>query len=219
MFKWSRSELRQFWVTLFTWIIRPEAAWGMITGFLMWIVVWVQARLLEDTIIYSLGVAAFTALLVNQTRQIRYAKLLPSTTDTLPIGVVNLPAVQSGKLGEKYFADVKINIADLLKEGLILKGKTFERCQIVGPALLRPIKGIITECHFKASFPTEGPRDYMWIVPEGRNLVGVIGVEDCLFKQCWFIDIAMVGREQEVASWMSESKPVLDNEGHGAIKT
>ncbi|WP_332659800.1 hypothetical protein [Brevundimonas sp.] len=71
-----------------------------------------------------------------------------------------------------------------------VRGKTFTDCVIQGPALVAVLDGVTFDaCNMGAA---TDPRS-MLFAPQGPRLVGVIGLQDCRFVRCRFVQIAYTG--------------------------
>lgn len=91
---------------------------------------------------------------------------------------------------ESYLHEKRIRVTDLVTPGeVMVRRRTFEKCRFVGPAVIT-FAGVtnIDSPHFY------GTKDSVFIeVPEGSNLQGVIGFEDCVLRDCHFERIAIIG--------------------------
>jgi hypothetical protein len=93
-------------------------------------------------------------------------------------------------VSSNYIANRTFSITDLTRNDDRIVGKTFENCTIWGPAALAPDGvGVIDGCTF------DGPRELVvWSVSENQQrAIGVIGSEDCVFRNCYFRRIGIVG--------------------------
>jgi hypothetical protein len=72
----------------------------------------------------------------------------------------------------------------------VIRGKTFTDCVIEGPALVAVLKGTTFDgCNMGAA---SDPRS-MLFESKGPRLVGAIGLEDCAFVRCRFVQIGYTG--------------------------
>ena len=75
----------------------------------------------------------------------------------------------------------------------VIKGKTFTDCLIQGPALVAVLSGTTFEgCNMGAA---SDPKS-MLFAPQGPRLVGAIGLQDCRFVRCRFVQIGYTGSPQ-----------------------
>lgn len=74
----------------------------------------------------------------------------------------------------------------------VIKGKTFTNCVIKGPALIAVLQGTTFEgCEMGQSSDS----DSLLFAPKGPRMVGVIGLQDCKFVHCRFMQIAYTGSD------------------------
>lgn len=83
------------------------------------------------------------------------------------------------------------------KRPSIIEGRKFEDVLIEGPAILAPLEDVtMTHNSFDAD-----PDSIFLAVPEGRSLVGVIGLKGVTFTRCEFRNVAIAGTAAAVAAW------------------
>jgi len=90
--------------------------------------------------------------------------------------------------GNRYEQQV-VRIALFAGDGRI-RGETFERCDIRGPAVIVPLGKTVSEHN---SF--DGTADaVLWeIPPERSRLIGAVALESCTFIRCRFTNIGIAG--------------------------
>jgi hypothetical protein len=72
----------------------------------------------------------------------------------------------------------------------VIKGKTFTDCVIQGPALVAVLAGTTFDgCNMGAATDAKS----MLFTPQGPQLVGAIGLQDCRFIRCRFVQIGYTG--------------------------
>ena len=72
----------------------------------------------------------------------------------------------------------------------VISGKTFTDCVIQGPALVAVLEGTTFDsCNMGAASDARS----MLYAPQGDRLVGAIGLKDCRFVRCRFVQIAYTG--------------------------
>jgi hypothetical protein len=117
-------------------------------------------------------------------------------------------------LAEPYLKNLAFRIADLVHEDIVIRNRTFEDCTLYGPAILCSVGTVLmTRCGFRA----ENPDDVFWELSEKQatgqaNLVGVIGVEDCVFRDCNFVAIGLAGPPETIAQWKGELEGMEEQE-------
>ena len=89
-----------------------------------------------------------------------------------------------------------IQISSLLPPGAgsIIRNRTFEDTNFVGPAVVSPLKDInFDHCMFNFENNIES---ILWEVALPRFVVGVIGLERCTFRRCCFNGISFMGPKE-----------------------
>jgi hypothetical protein len=100
-----------------------------------------------------------------------------------------------------HIVDTEFRVADLQLEAGRIRNKTFERCVINGPALLAPASNV-TMANVVIGVP--GPptpellESALWEALQGKRLLGVVGVDNCVFSNCLFINIGFVGTKENL---------------------
>ncbi len=90
-----------------------------------------------------------------------------------------------------YIKDQTLHIFDLARRRTTIKGKTFEDCDIHGPAVAAVLGGTdFMDCTF-----AEGV-DHSSLVwhpePNRPSYVGAIGLEECIFRRCNFVRVGLL---------------------------
>jgi hypothetical protein len=94
--------------------------------------------------------------------------------------------------GRDEFANEEVLLADLLREGSLLSGKTFSRCLIKGPAFLKlQNQNTLEFCS------AENPKQCFLTVPEGSPIIGSVTLSRNIFKECFFDRITFIGTLQD----------------------
>ncbi len=77
----------------------------------------------------------------------------------------------------------------------IISEKTFEDCLILGPCVICGTgKGTVyLECDFGVA---GGDVDSLFLTNKSRSIIGVIGLDHCLFRKCDFQNVAFAGTEE-----------------------
>jgi hypothetical protein len=102
-----------------------------------------------------------------------------------------------------------VQISSLLPPGTgsIIRDRTFEDVNFVGPAIVAPLAGEIFD---HCVFGFEGSIDSIfWEIEIGRFVVGVIGLERCAFRRCRFNGIGFMGPANSsiTSKMLSDSRP------------
>ncbi|MFI4989916.1 MAG: hypothetical protein ACHQHO_03235 [Solirubrobacterales bacterium] len=85
------------------------------------------------------------------------------------------------------YADQTLRIADLAVDADVLREKSFERCIIVGPAILVPAECRFISCSFEGD-----PETLIWeIPPERTRVLGAIRLDRCSFDACQFTRVGL----------------------------
>jgi hypothetical protein len=106
-----------------------------------------------------------------------------------------------------YFSHQRVYVSDVVRDidPPVLKDKVFEDCEIIGPAILAPEGSVISHCVFNGVLAS-----MMYELPGGRWLIGVIGVQDCIFRRCQFSQIGWMGNSrlvQDIATATGSAMP------------
>jgi hypothetical protein len=106
------------------------------------------------------------------------------------------PQLQPNELAKQCISDRTLRIVDLVGDGAHIEGRTFERCHIMGPALVTfifPLKmsggGFVTGGNIEA---------ILWEQPPNKRVIGIIAVENCVFRDCTFEGIGIVGPPEDI---------------------
>ncbi len=110
---------------------------------------------------------------------------------------INLDAVQ---LSATYLQGVPLRLVDIPRTGFSIKGRTFENCDIFGPAIMAPVsKSMIVGCAFQTELPGVWS-PVLWPIPDDATVIGVIGLVDCTFKNCRFHGVGIAGSRRNLAN-------------------
>ena len=101
----------------------------------------------------------------------------------------------------RTYVDTEIRINHLLADWdrPVLDGLTFERCWILGPAVLAVVDTDIVCDHVSdlGGLPDEPDRAILW--PIGREtMIGAILVVRCTFRSCKFRGIGFTGSDETI---------------------
>jgi hypothetical protein len=74
----------------------------------------------------------------------------------------------------------------------VIRGKTFTDCVIEGPAVIAILDGMILDgCNLGATATARN----LLLKPLGDKIVGAIGIADCRFVRCRFVQVGFTGNE------------------------
>lgn len=101
---------------------------------------------------------------------------------------------------QKYIADSYIrgriiSLLDMLPPGAtpIISNRTIEDCELRGPSIIAALHGVtMSDCGFDGD-----PKSVFIEVLEGR-IIGAIGLKDCVFRRCRFIQIGIIGTAENI---------------------
>ena len=104
------------------------------------------------------------------------------------------------ELNQPFLANRTVYIARAVEFSMHkLEDRTFEECDIVGPAVLMTLPNCkLQECHWER--PAGSPEEVLyWYKPSYRNhvlLYGSIILENCVFRRCRFILTGIVASDE-----------------------
>jgi hypothetical protein len=104
----------------------------------------------------------------------------------------------------KLYVNQRVHLSDLVRDihPPLIRNRTFEGCEIIGPAFLHPRdSGIIEDIDLN----TSGVVSVMQVEP-GTPLAGVVVASGCVFRDCGFHEIVLVGDADLVAKLRAELK-------------
>jgi hypothetical protein len=79
-----------------------------------------------------------------------------------------------------------------LEDDLWIRDKTFEGCQIIGPTIIAPMRTQFIKCGWGGT-----SKALVWATPDDL-VIGAIGVERCVFRNCEFKFVALAVPPSEV---------------------
>ncbi|MEX0836014.1 MAG: hypothetical protein WD010_07980 [Nitriliruptor sp.] len=99
------------------------------------------------------------------------------------------------EIERREFRNELVRLADLTVNDDVIQGRTFENCQIIGPAVMAPLGSTsITYCTWDGtSFEA-----FAWPVAPERHLIGAIGALECTFFKCRFVRVGLVVPEDKL---------------------
>ncbi len=90
-----------------------------------------------------------------------------------------------------YFKDETIFLPDMARRRVVVKDRTFDDCDIYGPAVAAVMIGTdFIDC----TFAEAGDRETLVWPPDmqRRGYLGVVGLENCIFRRCSFITVGLL---------------------------
>lgn len=92
------------------------------------------------------------------------------------------------------YRDQTVRLTDFAALDDVIQGLTFERCQIVGPAVVILLgETRVTGCHWS------GDAEAIIWPAHGRNeVVGAIGLKDCVLTNCELYRIGMLVPDEQM---------------------
>lgn len=75
---------------------------------------------------------------------------------------------------------------------MAVRGKTFTDCLIEGPAVMAVMGGTTFE---SCAMGTTSDTDNLLYKPQGTKLAGVVGMADCTFVRCRFVQVGFTGSD------------------------
>jgi hypothetical protein len=116
-------------------------------------------------------------------------------------GFGNKPPIN---FSQTYFADQTIRIAELFPPGsAVVKGKTFERCRFIGPAVVAFLGGSHV---ISPGFDVGGltPDALLWEMTEDRWVLGGVAFSDCVLRGCSFEACGIAATKDQIEHIRSE---------------
>jgi hypothetical protein len=114
------------------------------------------------------------------------------TTDLKIARDAAIPSIQQVML-MPFFKNTDIPIANLSMVTSKISNKTFEHCNIIGPAILFAIgKATFDRCRF------QGSEEMLFIETTNKKLWGVVAIENTTFIDCDFSKISFIGPKDKI---------------------
>jgi hypothetical protein len=134
------------------------------------------------------------------TEQRRTRKMLTQATHSSGGPPTGRPPSTAAELGSSYIRDRTVRISEVpLVDQVLIRGKTFENCTILGPAVLVSA-GPTSYLH---STFVGTPQTIFWEHPDGR-VVGAIGTDQVNFITCWLQGIGLAGPAEDIERWTNQ---------------
>ncbi len=154
----------------------------------------------------SVGVAL---ILLDRLRQLFRSYSLPSGNQAVAVqeavsGTEHKPIASKEEMLQGTISGKEVLIYEVPRQGTVIRHKTFEECDIIGPAILCPLSMQFDLC----LFTYEGnPDAILWKIPEEKSTAGAILLEGCRFNHCKFIGIGFCGPKKTLAVFKQLLKP------------
>ncbi|HEX4144606.1 MAG TPA: hypothetical protein VHY91_13960 [Pirellulales bacterium] len=143
----------------------------------------------------ALAIGVFSAIVfgVNQLRVARLPHLGFSGLRAANIAAQSTRSLASqSELSQPLIRDRLVLAYEIPRNGAVVANKTFESCDIAGPAVI--MFGGRGGTIYDSSFETPPEDAAFWEIPDGRqHIVGVIAFEECTFRKCRFSGIGIAG--------------------------
>jgi hypothetical protein len=99
---------------------------------------------------------------------------------------------------ETHFRGLSFRISDLARQIPVIDGRIFESCWLFGPAVL-----VFTgSVDLAVAIVGDRPEDMLFTLEPGHSIVqGPIIVKDCVFRDCHFIGIGIMGQAEDIAQF------------------
>lgn len=94
-------------------------------------------------------------------------------------------------LGETHFRGLDIHLLDFAQQGIRIAARTFDDCLISGPAVIDLQR---THLDDQCVFFVPETGDATVLIEPQRSPSGVLPVDDCIFRNCSFRNVAVVSR-------------------------
>ncbi|WP_375430490.1 hypothetical protein [uncultured Friedmanniella sp.] len=103
--------------------------------------------------------------------------------------------------GTREYRNQTVRITDLAVVEDLIVDVRFENCEIIGPAVLALLDGLVMN---SCVFDSDGPEQLFWVVPDERpSVIGAIGLQRTEFYSCRFRKIGLAvpaSRLEEIRS-------------------
>jgi hypothetical protein len=122
------------------------------------------------------------------------------------------------RLRANYLYQETIRMSDLAPQapGLpIVRGKTFERCVFLGPAVITFLNSIASGMGFFLDTPGQSREvlaEAFIEIETPRMLYGVVLFQECIFRNCSFMSISIAGSREDIDKALAEFKPSSEAE-------
>jgi hypothetical protein len=90
-------------------------------------------------------------------------------------------------------------LVDLTRESLVIQGRTFENCDIYGPAVVFQVN-----CHFEKVTMAAPSRESVAIETDNTIASGAIRLDTCVIKNCRFYRIGFIGSKEQLAAMRAQ---------------
>jgi hypothetical protein len=98
------------------------------------------------------------------------------------------------ELKGNYIHDVSFRLIDLIEEPVyVIKGKTFENCNIYGPSIVGLRGGEVTFSSWE-----NDANNSIFIVAPQPTIMGVIGLENCVIRRCKIYGIGIIDTKENL---------------------
>jgi len=99
------------------------------------------------------------------------------------------------------YADQTIRLADLAQTAWTLEDLEFERCEILGPAVITPSNCTFLNCSFGVL--NDEPASLAWEISPDHPMQGTIALERCSFTDCKFLRTGVGLLREDIEDFLS----------------
>ncbi len=104
----------------------------------------------------------------------------------------------------KAFNGVVVSLPALIEAAtaanVVIEGRSFTDCVIIGPAILSPGAGtLFNGCNFG---DVEGNPRNLLVKPAGDRIIGALSVAGCVFEGCLLNGVGLVGDEGFITAFL-----------------
>lgn len=182
MLKWIRSRGDALTTNFIAGAILMGVLQAAGTGGLL---IWSVVADLPVQLMFAIGLLAAGGIFLLVNQGLKIAKRLSDRS---------LPWATSLDLLQPYFSRMSIRLTDLANPNRVIRGRTFEDCDIYGPGVMAPVGvGVFHECTF------DGP-DAL-IMTDNSKVIGPIAVEECVFRRCRLHGLGLIGSKEKIETW------------------
>jgi hypothetical protein len=118
----------------------------------------------------------------------------------------NRPFASDQELAADIIKDRQLFLYEVVRDESdksLIKKKTFVNCTIIGPAIFAGRSSVFSH----NSFCTDDDPNAIFLTMPAKKQFGLIGVVDCVFRDCEFMNIAIAGTEEELAPYKKDMAP------------
>lgn len=126
-------------------------------------------------------------------------KIAQNTKITQPVPEstiqTKLPPSHREYIPDTYIKDRIIYLVDLIPPGSanpIIEKKIIENCEVRGPAMILAVGAVTLDS------PSIDNLESFFVESSNRTISGVIGLQECTFRRCHFVQIGVIGTKEKI---------------------